>query len=45
MLPNVRTSAMDDCLSNFNVHRNLPESREDADSDSVGLGWGLRNVF
>lgn len=39
-LPNSSTSATDECFPNFNEPRNLPETRQDADSASAGLGWG-----
>ena len=42
VLPSVRTRATVKSFSNFNVHTNLPGLCEDVDSDSVGLGWGLR---
>lgn len=29
------------CLSNFNVHKHLLDVVRNADSGSVGLGWGL----
>lgn len=45
VLPSVRRRATVKSFSNFNVHTKFPGLCEDEDSDSVGLGSGLRDAF
>ena len=45
VLPSVRSRATVKSFSNFNVHTKFLGLCEDADSDSVGLGSGLRAAF